>query len=306
MAIKFVFLLLPEIQLLDLSGSEQVIYEAMGDGADFEIEYCSIQSSIKTSAGLTIDKLKHFEKVVLNQGDFVFIPGPETHYLLSKDFVQQKSLFNWVKSVATNKVNICSICSGAYVLAYSGILNNKPCTTHWQRTTDMQQRFPQIQVVENVLFIKHENIYTSAGILAGIDMTLFILEELKGTYFTHKIARELVMYNRRSGSQPQQSEFLNYRNHIHSGIHKVQDWLHQNLDNRVTLIDLAFIAGMSDRNFTRIFKKETGITVNKYINILRKERIRELLKNPNISRIQIAKRCGLKSDRQVNRLIRLK
>lgn len=303
MAVKFYFLILPEIQLLDLTGAEQVIYEAIGDGADFEIKYCSIYNSIKTSTGLTIDKLPHFEKVNLNEGDFIFIPGPDTNYLLSDAFKKQKKLFKWLSNAASNKINICSICTGAYVLAYSGILDNKTCTTHWQKTTEMQQLFPHINVQENVLFTMQDNVYTSAGMLAGIDMTLFILEELKGNYFAHKIARELVMYNRRSGSQPQQSDFLNYRNHIHSGVHKVQDWLHENLQKRTTLIELAEIASMSDRNFTRIFKRETGITVNNYITILRREKIRELLKNPDISRIQIAKQCGLKSDRQVNRIL---
>jgi len=303
MAIKFLFLILPEIQLLDLTGAEQVIYEAIGDGADFEIKYCSIHNSIKTSTGLTIDKLPYFETINLNEGDYIFIPGPETKYLLSNEFKKQKNLFKWLHNASINKINICSICTGAYVLAYSGILDNKTCTTHWQKTNEMQKIFPYIKVQENVLFTNQDNIYTSAGILAGIDMTLFILEELKGNYFAHKIARELVMYNRRSGSQPQQSDYLNYRNHIHSGIHKVQDWLHENLQRRITLIELAEIAGMSNRNFTRIFKKETGITVNNYITVLRKERIKELLKNPDISRIEIAKQCGLKSDRQVNRIL---
>lgn len=94
MAIKFLFLILPEIQLLDLTGAEQVIYEAIGDGADFEIKYCSIHNSIKTSTGLTIDKLPYFETINLNEGDYIFIPGPETKYLLSNEFKKQKNLLN--------------------------------------------------------------------------------------------------------------------------------------------------------------------------------------------------------------------
>ena len=164
--------------------------------------------------------------------------------------------------------------------------------------------YPGAKVQENVLYTDDNGIYTSAGIASGIDMALYILEKLYGTYFAHKVAREIVIYSRRNGSQAQQSELLNYRNHIHSGIHKVQDWLQENLHRSSTLEDLADIANMSPRNFTRVFKKETSLTVNNYITVLRKEKISQLLRNPDLTRKQIAKKCGLKSERQISRILK--
>ncbi len=300
---KIVFLVLPHVHLMDLAGPDQVFLEAIGFDAPFEIEYCSSVNSFSSSSHLPFGKLNHFSKVKLKADDFLIIPGAELHYLQSKEFKSDKALFDWIRNCRERNVKICSVCSGAFVLAESGILNDKECTTHWKRTDELQKQYPKAKVTENVLFTEDDNIYTSAGVASGIDLALYILEQLMGEYFAHKVARELVIYSRRTGSQKQQSELLNFRNHIHSGIHKVQDWLQENLHKKVSLTDLAEIACMSDRNFTRIFKKETSLTVNEYITLLRKEKIGQLINNPDISKQQIAKQCGLKSERHVRRII---
>ncbi|MEQ1677368.1 MAG: AraC family transcriptional regulator, partial [Chitinophagaceae bacterium] len=198
----------------------------------------------------------------------------------------------------------CSICTGAFFLAMTGLLDDRKCTTHWKRTGQLQAKYPQIRLMENILFTEDERIYTSAGVTAGIDMALYIVAKLKGDNFSYKVARELVVYVRRQGNEAQQSVFMGYRNHIHSGIHKVQDHIQEHIHQKLSLSQLSDIACMSSRNLTRIFKKETGVSVNEYTTLLRKERIRELLKNPDITRKQMAKQCGLKSERQVIRLMK--
>jgi len=303
MAANFVFLTLPRTHFLDLAGPNQVILEAMGFGADFEMSYCSIDKPLETSSGFPMGKLPHFSKMKMKAGDFLIIPGAETSYLTSDEFTNEKQLIEWIKTQHKNGVNICSICVGAFVLGHCGLLGGIKCTTHFKKTKDLQKLFRAADVIENILYTEQNGIYTSAGIVSGIDMMLSIVEDLKGSYFAHLVARELVVYNRRNGNQKQQSDLLEFRNHVHAGIHKVQDWLQENLYKKYKQHQLAEIANMSERNFTRIFKKETGITVNAYITILRKERIRELIKNPDISRMQIAQKCGLKSTRQLSRII---
>lgn len=300
--IKIVFLVLPHVHLMDLAGPDQVFLEATGYGAPFEMEYCCTQNNISTSAMLPFGKLKHFLKVKIAAGDYLFIPGAEVQYLQSKAFKTNRSLFKWIKHCSDEGVNLCSICSGAFVLAETGLLNNRNCTTHWKRTAELQQLYPEAKVIENVLFTQEDNIYTSAGIASGIDLALHIVEQLKGTWFAHKVARELVIYNRRSGNHKQKSELLDFRNHIHAGIHKVQDWLQEHLHQKISVVELAEMANMSSRNFTRIFKKETSLTVNEYITLLRKEKISQLVKNPDLTRSQIAQQCGLKSERHVHRI----
>ena len=303
---KIVFLILPNVHLLDLAGPDQVFFTAMGYDAPLTMEYCSTSSSVSSSADLPFGKLKYYTKVKLTEGDFLVIPGANLSYLCSREFRSDKNLFEWIRNCYSSGINICSICSGSFVLAESGILDNKNCTTHWKRAKDLQQMYPLTKVQENVLFTDDSGIYTSAGIASGIDLALYIIEKLYGEYFAHKIARELVIYNRRKGTQNQQSELINYRNHIHSGIHRVQDWLQENLHKKTSVGDLAEIASMSERNFTRIFKKETSLTVNGYITILRREKITGLLSIPDITRNQIAKQCGLKSERHINRILNMK
>lgn len=304
MSVKFNFLIFPHVHLLDLAGADQAILESIGYGADFIIEYSTLGPNVVSSTGLPIGSMKKYSEIELKENDFLIIPGSESSFFLSDNFKKQKELFSWIDDQYSKGVKVCSICSGAFALAQAGLLFGIPCTTHFKKTKLLQQLFPTAKVNENVLFTEYNGIYTSAGIASGIDMMLHIIEQLKGSYFAHLVARELVVYNRRSGNQKQQSDLLQFRNHIHAGVHNVQDWLHENLHKHANLEDLSETANMSSRNFTRVFKRETGVTVNDYITVLRKEKIRELMKNPNISRSQIARKCGLKSARQISRIIK--
>ncbi|MBA4848938.1 GlxA family transcriptional regulator [Emticicia sp. BO119] len=301
---KIVFLILPEIQLLDLAGADQVFYEAKCYGSDIEIDYCSFENTIKTSTLLPIGKVKDLHEVSFKAGDYLIIPGAETSYILSDEFKAKYEIFDWLKMAYSQKVILCSVCTGAFVLALAGLLNNRKCTTHWKRTAQLQALFPKTEVVENILFMEDGGILTSAGVTSGIDLALHIVSQLEDDFFSYKVARELVIYIRRHGNQSQQSIFLQYRNHIHSGVHRVQDWLKENIHRKSSLPDLADIACMSTRNFTRVFKKETGISVNDFTTLIRKEKIKALIKKPDITRSQIANQCGLKSERQIIRLLK--
>ncbi|MFT3908289.1 MAG: DJ-1/PfpI family protein [Ferruginibacter sp.] len=301
---RIIFLVLPHTHLLDLAGPDQVFYEAIDQGASISIEYCSIERSVSTSSHLGIGPLKNFSKVKITADDYVFIPGAETKWLTSRSIPFEKEVGKWLAEGYRMGAHICSICTGAFFLARLGLLNGKKCTTHWRKTAELKQRYPLIILQEDILFTEDERIFTSAGVTAGIDMTLFIIAKIKDENFSFKVARDLVVYARRKGNESQQSVYMNYRNHIHSGIHKVQDHLLENIQKKLTLVNLSEIAFMSSRNLTRIFKKETGITINEYISLLRKEHLQKLVLNPDITRKQMATYCGLKSERQVIRLLK--
>jgi transcriptional regulator GlxA family with amidase domain len=301
--VKFIFLILPNLHLLDLAGPDQTILESIEYGANFEMEYCGIDETPATSAGLQLKKQNHFSKVKLKKGDFIIIPGSSVQYILSDEFKVHTDLLNWIRTAYDQQeVNLVSICAGAFVLAQAGVLDGKQCTTHFKRTAQLQSLFPSIQVVEDVLFVEQDRIYSSAGIISGIDLMLCIIEKLTDSYFVHKVARELVMYIRRDGNSKQESVFLKFRNHIHSGIHQAQDFVVEKIHTKFSNTELADVANMSYRNFCRIFKKETGITPNEYINLIRLEKANSLIKNPDMSKQQIANAVGLKSEKQLSRL----
>ena len=302
--VKFVFLILPEVHLLDLAGPAQVISEAIDLGADLEIEHAGVRESIRTSAGLGITGLKPFTNVDIRKGDFLVIPGSRVGYIRSAAFRQNTELFRWLRLAHANRVNLVSICVGAFTLAEAGLLDGLPCTTHFKLTESLQRQFPLLKVKENVLFVSEGTVHTSAGIASGIDLMLSLLEQLTDSYFAHKVARELVVYNRRTGMSGQISAYFNHRNHVHHGIHTVQDRIIEHVAKKHQLHELASIACMSERNFTRLFKKETGVTVKEYITQIRLEKIKELLKDPDLSPSQMARKVGLGSSKQLERLLR--
>jgi transcriptional regulator GlxA family with amidase domain len=303
MARTFAFLVLPEVHLLDLAGPDQAILEAIGYGADFKIAYCGIGNEAISSAGLKFAQTQHFSALDLQPGDFLILPGSNVGYLSSATFAQQTDLFAWIQTLYRNGVRLVSICAGAFILGKCGLLDGIECTTHFKQTQRLQRDYPQAIVRENVLFVQQNGIHTSAGIAAGIDLVLSLIEQIMGSYFAHKVAREMVVYSRRDGQSKQLSAFLDFRNHIHAGIHKAQDHIIENIQQKNSLPALAEIACMSERNFTRVFKKETGITVNEFVNSIRREKIQSLLNNPDLSRQEIARQVGLESEKQVRRLL---
>lgn len=304
MATNFAFLILPEVHIMDFAGPDQAIHEAIEYGADFKLDYAGINQEVKTSAGMRLGKQKHFSELNLKAGDYLILPGSSVEYLTSPVFKENNDLFSWLRIQSMKKVNLVSICAGTFILAECGLLNGIECTTHFKRTKQVQELYPEAIVRENILFTEDNNIYTSAGIATGIDLILHIIEKLKGSYFTHKVARELLIYTRRDGQSKQHSVFMNFRNHIHSGIHKAQDYIIEHLNRKLSIRQLADIANMSERNFTRIFKRETQVTVSEYINLVRREKIQSLLKNPDLSKLQIAQEVGLESERQIHRIMK--
>jgi len=301
---KVAFIIPPTVELLDLAGPVQVFTEAKFYGMEIEIEFYQYREEPVSTAGLGFGKLKHFKEAKLKEGDFVFVPGMDNEYVKSIAFGAESDFFKWLKECSDKKVTVCSICNGAFALGHAGLLKDTECTTHWRRVKALQTQFPQAKVLADILFVKSNNVYTSAGISAGIDLALAIIEDLKGPLFTHKVARGLVVYHRRSGSHKQQSIYLDYRNHINPQVHEVQDYLIDNLSKENDIESLASLVGMSSRNLSRVFKEKTGSTILEYLTLLRKEYANTMLNNPEYTIEYIASKCGFKSARQLQRILK--
>jgi transcriptional regulator GlxA family with amidase domain len=248
--------------------------------------------------------VEDFTNAELKEGDFIFVPGMDSEYVKSISFGAEKKFFKWLKECSDKMITVCSICNGAFALGHAGLLKDTECTTHWRRVKELQTQFPDARVVADILYVKSNNVYTSAGISAGIDLALAILENLKGPLFTHKVARGLVVYHRRSGKHSQQSIYLDYRNHINPQIHEVQDYLIDNLSKENDIETLASLAGMSARNLSRVFKEKTGSTILEYLTLLRIEYAKTMLNNPEYTIEYIASRCGFKTARQLQRILK--
>lgn len=301
---KIAFIVPPSVEILDLAGPAQVFTEAKFYGFEAALEFYSYKDDVISTSGLSFGEVKNYKEAELKEGDYLFIPGMDFNYVNSIAFKAEHDFFNWIKELAQKHVFICSVCNGAFALGHAGLLKDTECTTHWRRIEELQKQFPSAKVITDILFKKSNNVYTSAGISAGIDLSLAILEELKGALFTHKVARGLVVYHRRSQSHTQQSIYLDYRNHINPNVHIVQDFLIEHLADENSIEDLASLVAMSPRNLSRVFKEKTGTTILEYLTLLRLELAKTMLNNPEFTIEYIASKCGFKTPRQLQRILK--
>ena len=197
---------------------------------------------------------------------------------------------------------ICSVCTGTFFLAETGILNGKKATTHWEVCDKLALQYPEITVEKEPIFIKEGNIYTSAGISSGMDLALALIEEDRGRSFALEVAKQMVLYLKRQGSQSQFSSVISYQHVDYKPIQDIENWVMENLHETLTVEILAEQANMSPRNFARVFVRETGITPAKYIDKLRIETACRLLVDTLLSLDEIAVQCGLKNADNMRRL----
>jgi transcriptional regulator GlxA family with amidase domain len=302
---KIIFFVPPGVHMLDMSGPTQAFLAAGQLLSGYPIEYCSFREDIEDSTGLHMGRLRLYDRVEAAVGDSIFLPGFSSRLLRAyPDREAWEGVYAWLREKADAGVRICSICTGAFILARAGLLDGRACTTHWSMVPLLRQLFPAIDVREDILYIQDGNIYTSAGISSGIDLALHLLEVAHGPLLAHKVARELVVYIRRSDRHSQESVYLNFRNHLHRSVHQLQDWLIDHLDHKVTIDDMAAMVNMSARNLTRTFKLQTGISINHYITLLRLELAGTLRYSPGITMREIASRCGFANERQLQRILK--
>src|SRR5688572_6748498 len=166
------FIIPPKVEILDLAGPAQVFTEAKFYGFDVSLQFFSYQDEIVSTSGLPFGKVVSYKEAGLKEGDFVFIPGMDFSYVNSAAFKAERDFFKWLKECSDKNIFICSVCNGAFALGHAGLLKDTECTTHWRRVEELQLQFPAARVITDILFKKSNNVYTSAGISAGIDLAL--------------------------------------------------------------------------------------------------------------------------------------
>lgn len=293
---RIFFLIVPSVHLLDMAGPVQVFWEASGLGGAYEIRYCARRETIRSAQGLQLAGLEPLPDV--RSRDTILVPGLDSSTLGDMSHVPVR----WLREAAAAGALLGSICSGAFVLARAGLLDGRQCTTHWKVAARLQSEYPAARVVRNRLFVRDGSLITSAGVASGIDMALSMVEANHGPITAARVAREMVVYLRRSGESSQTSVFLDFRTHLHPGVHRAQDWLASHMEERPTIEQLAGVAGMSPRNLTRVFRQATGISVKDYVTRMRLEVAASLLRSPDYTLERVASECGFKDSRQLRRL----
>lgn len=204
-------------------------------------------------------------------------------------------IVQWVEAAAGRMARTAALCSGAFFLAAAGLLDGKRATTHWAVADALRERYPAVLVDADCIFIRDGGIWTSAGVTAGIDLALALVEEDFGLDVALDVARDLVVYLKRPGGQSQFSAHLVSQATHHPGIRDVQGWILANIQKELFPSEMAERLSMSVRSFNRCFKRETGMTPSTFLTRARVEAARRMLEEGNSPAKTIAARSGFKT-----------
>jgi transcriptional regulator GlxA family with amidase domain len=201
-------------------------------------------------------------------------------------------LIAWLNGAGRRARRVASVCTGAFLLAEAGLLAGRRATTHWAFADSLASRFPDIDVDPDPIFVRDGPVSTSAGVTAGIDLALALVEEDLGHDPALAVARGLVMYLRRPGGQAQFSAHLRSRPAQRAPLRDVQHWISENPAADLSVTALAARAGLSPRQFARAFRSETGVSPGKHVAAVRLEAARRMLEDPDRGINQVARACG--------------
>lgn len=230
--------------------------------------------------------------------DTFIVPGGMTLNLAE----EQPGLVAAIRRHSDQSRRVVSVCTGAFLLAAAGLLDGRRVTTHWVCSAELARRYPQLKVDPEPIFIRDSNVYTSAGVTAGIDLALALVEEDLGRDVALTIARWLVLFLRRPANQRQFSAQLQGQLAERDALREVQSYVADHLHENLGVERLAELAAMSPRNFARCFKTETGQTPARYVSQLRLEAARRLLEEGNRPIEAIALECGFGTHETLRRI----
>ena len=205
---------------------------------------------------------------------------------------RDERLIGWLSEASRHARRVASVCSGALLLARAGLLDGRRAATHWSACRELGERYPQITVENDAIFVRDGRVWTSAGVTAGMDLALALVEEDLGREVALKIARWLVMFVKRPGGQSQFSAQLAGQRPGTGRLQEVASWVHENLAADLRVETLADRACMSTRNFSRAFRREVGMTPGKYVEASRVQAARQVLADTTDGIDAVAMRCG--------------
>jgi len=294
-------LVYPAVQMLDVTGPLQVfastnaLVEDSGGTAPYVLRVVAPGGKGVTASaglGLSAEALPPRE-VALDTLIIAGGPGVDAA-------AQDPALLDWVRARSRQARRVASVCTGAFLLAASGVLDGKQAVTHWSYCAELARRFPAVRVEPDPIYVRDGTIWTSAGVTAGIDLALALVQEDLGRTAALAVARYLVVFLKRPGGQAQFSAALALQA-ADDKFGALHEWINAHLTDDLSLAALAHHAGMSERSFSRHYAAATGLTPLRAIERLRVEAARRLLSESRLPVKRIARRCGFGSEETMRR-----
>lgn len=301
-----VFLAAPKTQILDVAGPFQVFVRASElfvtrypkDAVPYRVVLASADKthSVQTTCGLVLSGGVDY-RAIRGHIDTLLVAGGKGFEIATRD----EHLLTWLRNTAKSSRRFGSICTGAFLLGSAGLLDEKRVTTHWKWASELAVRCRRATVDPDPIYIRDGKLYTSAGVTAGMDLALAMVEEDLGSPLALEVARELVMYLRRAGGQSQFSTTLALQASDRRQIEELLGWTLEHLTEDLSVANLAAHAGMSTRNFARVFADETGTAPGEFVHRIRVEAARRRLEESTDKLQKIAADCGFGSVNSLRR-----
>ena len=306
--LKVMMLAYEQCQVLDATGPVEALQKANNV---LEKKHYALQiiaptaGTIQTSGVVQIAaarSLADIDESELQQLDTLMIAGGVGVI----DTMQDQAVLDFIRLASKYVRRVVSVCSGSFLLAEAGLLTDRRATTHWDSIDEMARRYPRIDVDDDAIYVRDGKFWTSAGVTAGIDLTLALIEEDLGSQVALQVARTLVVYMMRPGGQAQFSAQLKFQRTQDRQLRALTEWIEDNSAEDLSVAALASRCAMSDRNFTRRFTRELGISPARFVEQSRLQYARRQLEETELSLQKIADLSGFKSVEVMRRLFNRK
>jgi transcriptional regulator GlxA family with amidase domain len=298
---EVLFVVLPQVVLLDLAGPVDVFRNAEGHcPASFRLRFVAPQESLKAAAGLTLSDLEPLP-ARLAPGTIVVLTGISAARI-DPAHPAARRVIEWLRTPELSPSLLLCVCAGSILAAHAGLLGGRECTTHHAHLEELRRAEPRARVLDNRIFVEDGNIVTSAGVTAGLDLALHVIGQQLGARVAAEVARDLVVYLRRAGSDPALSPWVMHRNHLHPAVHRVQDAVARDPTAPWGARELSAVACTSPRNLARLFAEHARCSPLDYVQLIRFALARQLVTQSRLDLERVAARAGFRSAQHLRRV----
>ena len=291
---KVVIVGAPPVQILDVSGPLEVFSRA--PGYEVQLGNPGQDRCLQTNRGVSLTGATPIEEID-GPIDTLIITGGSG----AETSVYDERFVSWIAASAGQSRRVASICTGAFLLGAAGLLDDKEAVTHWHYCNRLAKEFPRVKVRPEPIYLKDGSVYTSAGITAGIDLCLALVEEDHGHQVALNVARFLVMFLVRPGGQAQYSHMLSHQAGASQPLRELQVWMLEHLREPMTVESLAERVGVSPRHFTRVCLRETGMNPGQFVDRMRVEAAQRMIDSSTMGLKEVADACGFHSAEAMRR-----
>ena len=296
---EVVFVLQPNVVLLDVAGPADAFRNAGGRvPGSYRLRFVAPQPRVQAAVGLCLSELEPLP-ARLAPGTILVLTGVAR---IDPHEAATPRLIEWLRSGVADPALLLCVCSGSVLAARAGLLAGRECTTHHEYIEELRRAEPRARVLDNRIFVEDGPLFTSAGVTAGLDLALHVIGRQLGAPVAADVARDLVVYLRRAGTDPALSPWLMHRNHLHPAVHRVQDAVARDPSAAWSSAELSAVACTSPRNLARLFAEHARCSPLDYVQLMRFAFARQLVTQSRLDLERVAAKAGFRSAQHLRRV----